>query len=249
MGTLLEPPIMPASPLRAVKSRNNAPRALPMKRARFFIICIFFLLWAVAISGRLFWLQIVRHSEYVERAQKQQQRTFEVDPRRGILYDRNMRELAMTVQVDSIYAVPNEIDDKEKHADARILAAIVHTDPADTQSTEQEIAHRIDEGRGFAWIARRVTPDVATKVRALNMKGVYFQKEFQRFYPNSQIAAQVLGYVGLDDNGLGGLEQKFDTRLHGTPGRVLTAVDARRHVLGSIEHEPDPGQNLQLTID
>jgi len=249
MGTLLEPPIMPASPLRAVKSRNNAPRALPMKRARFFIICIFFLLWAVAISGRLFWLQIVRHSEYVERAQKQQQRTFEVAPRRGILYDRNMRELAMTVQVDSIYAVPNEIDDKEKHADARILAAIVHTDPADTQSTEQEIAHRIDEGRGFAWIARRVTPDVATKVRALNMKGVYFQKEFQRFYPNSQIAAQVLGYVGLDDNGLGGLEQKFDTRLHGTPGRVLTAVDARRHVLGSIEHEPDPGQNLQLTID
>jgi cell division protein FtsI (penicillin-binding protein 3) len=94
-----------------------------------------------------------------------------------------------------------------------------------------------------------VTPEIATRVRALNLKGVYFQKEFERFYPNSEIAAQVLGYVGLDDNGLGGLEQKFDNRLHGTPGRVLTAVDARRHVLGSIEHEPDPGQNLQLTID
>jgi len=220
-----------------------------MRRVRFFAVVLFFVLWALAIGSRLFWLQIVRHSDYVERAQKQQQRTFEVAPRRGILYDRNMRELAMTVQVDSIYAVPNEIDDKDKAGYAHTLAAIVHSDPADTQTAESEIAHRIDEGRGFAWIARRVKPDVATRVRALNMKGVYFQKEFQRFYPNSEIAAQVLGYVGLDDNGLGGLEQKFDSRLHGSPGRVLTAVDARRHVLGSIEHEPDPGQNLQLTID
>ena len=81
------------------------------------------------------------------------------------------------------------------------------------------------------------------------MKGIYFQKEFQRFYPDNQLAAQVLGYVGLDDNGLGGLEQKFDARLHGVPGRVFTAMDARRHVLGSTEHEPEPGQNLELTID
>ena len=92
-------------------------------------------------------------------------------------------------------------------------------------------------------------PEVATSVKALNLKGIYFQKEFQRFYPNSQMAAQALGYVGLDDNGLGGLEQKYDTRLHGVPGRVFTAMDARRHVLGSVEHEPEPGQNLQLTID
>ena len=70
------------------------------------------------IAARLFWLQIVRHNEYVERAEKQQQRTFEVAPRRGVLYDRNMHELAMTVQVDSIYAVPSEIDD-QKGAPAR----------------------------------------------------------------------------------------------------------------------------------
>ena len=72
-----------------------------MKLARFWFVCAFFLFWTVAITTRLFWLQIVRHSDYVERADKQQQRTFEVAPRRGVLYDRNMRELAMTVQVDS----------------------------------------------------------------------------------------------------------------------------------------------------
>ncbi len=220
---------------------------MPMKLARFWLVCGFFLFWAFAIAGRLFWLQIIRHNDYVERAEKQQQRTFEVAPRRGVLYDRNLHELAMTVQVDSIYAVPSEIDDR--NAAARTLAAIVHTDPEDKLSREEQIAHRLDEGRNFAWVARRVTPEVAAKVRALNMKGIYFQNEFQRFYPDNQIAAQVLGYVGLDDNGLGGLEGKFDGKLHGVPGRVFTAMDARRHVLGSVAHEPEPGQNLQLTID
>ena len=95
-----------------------------------------FSLWACAIAGRLFWLQIVRHQEYVERAQKQQQRTFEVAPRRGILYDRNLHELAMTVQVDSIYADPSEIDDKQ--AAARIACHRSSTPTlTDTQTTEQ----------------------------------------------------------------------------------------------------------------
>jgi cell division protein FtsI (penicillin-binding protein 3) len=233
--------------LRANRPRSIAPRATPMKLARFWLICAFFLFWACAIAARLFWLQVVRHSDYVERAQKQQQRTFEVAPRRGILYDRNLRELAMTVQVDSVYAVPTEIEDKK--AAARTLAALVHVDPADAQSREDQIAERLEKGHGFAWVARRVSAETSARVKALNLKGIYFQKEFQRFYPDNQIAAQVLGYVGLDDNGLGGLEQKFDSRLHGVPGRMFTAMDARRHVLGSIAHEPEPGQNLQLTID
>jgi cell division protein FtsI (penicillin-binding protein 3) len=211
------------------------------------MVCLFFLVWACAIAARLFWLQIVRHQEFVERAQKQQQRTFEVAPRRGVLYDRNLRELAMTVQVDSIYAVPTEIDDKQ--AAAHALAAAVHTDPDDAQTTEQEIVTRLNKGNSFAWIARRVSPDVATKVKALPLKGIYFQKEFERFYPDNLIAAQVLGYVGIDDNGLGGLEQKFEPQLHGVPGRMFTAVDAHARRLGSTEHEPEPGQNLVLTID
>src|ERR1700758_4710243 len=127
------------APLRAHRTRSTAPRAVPMKQLRFWIVCLFFLAWAGAITTRLFWLQIVRHSDYVERAQKQQQRTFEVAPRRGILYDRNMRELAMTVQVDSIYAVPIEIDDKE--ATARTLARIIHHDPEDNQTREDQIEH------------------------------------------------------------------------------------------------------------
>ncbi len=233
--------------LRANLNRSTTPRAVPMKQARFWLICVFFVGWALVITARLVWLQGVRHSEYLDRAQRQQQRTIEVSPHRGVLYDRNMRELAMTVQVDSIYAVPSEIEDKA--AFARELAGAVHIDPEDGFTAEQAIAGRLNEGRSFAWVARRVKPEAAERVKALNLKGIYFQKEFQRFYPNDVMAAQVLGYVGLDDNGLGGLEQRFDKRLHGAPGEMFTALDARRRIVGSTAHEPEAGQNLQLTID
>jgi cell division protein FtsI (penicillin-binding protein 3) len=233
--------------VRANRNRSSMPRVVPMRVARFWLISLFFLLWVCAISGRLFVLQIVRHQEYMDRAQKQQQRTFEVAPRRGVLYDRNLHELAMTVQADSIYADPSEIGDKNQAA--RVLAAIVHADPDDAQTSEEQIANRLNTGHSFAWIARRVTPERAANVKALGLKGIYFQKEFQRFYPDNEIAAQVLGYVGVDDTGLGGLEQKFEPKLHGVSGRMYTAMDARRRVLGSTERDPQPGQNFVLTID
>jgi cell division protein FtsI (penicillin-binding protein 3) len=239
--------------VQANRSRNSATRVIPLKRTRFWLICLFFLIWTMAIGGRLFWLQVVRHKEFVERAEKQQLRTFEVAPRRGVLYDRNLHELAMTVQADSFYAVPSEIDDKDRAAwvqsTAHALAAVVHSDGDDAFTSEAGIAERMTNGRSFAWVARRVAPEAAARVKALGIKGIYSQKEFERFYPDNQIAAQMLGYVGIDDNGLGGLELKFEPELHGVPGRMYTAMDARRKVLGSSEHEPEPGQNMVLTID
>ena len=231
--------------------RHPTARAVPLKRARFWLVCLFFLAWAVLITGRLLWLQVVEHTVFIDRAARQQLHTFEVAPRRGMLYDRNLRELAMTVQADSIYADPNAIADKAGAAKA--LAAIVHTDPEDAQTSEEQIAMRLAKGNSFAWVARRVTPEVAERVKALPskwIKGIYFEKEFQRFYPNNDLAAQTLGFVGADDMGLGGLEKKFEAELHGTPGEKYTAMDARRRVLGSNEDHPGgPGQNLVLTID
>lgn len=228
----------------------------PLLRGRYWLVCLGMVVWVGLIITKLFWLQILRHHEFVEKAEKQQQHTFAVAPRRGVLYDRNLRELAMTVQADSVYAVPSEIDDKK--ATVHALAQIVHAgsdsnpvdaSPVDNWTSEDQIAARVNASRGFAWIARRLSPETAARVKALNLKGVYFQKEFQRFYPDNEIAAQVLGYVGVDDNGLGGMEQKFDGRLHGQPGHMYAAMDARRHVLGSTEHEPEPGENLVLSID
>jgi cell division protein FtsI (penicillin-binding protein 3) len=233
--------------VRVNRNRTHAARSMPLKRARFWLVCLLFLVWALVIAGRLFWLQVVRHAEFVERAQKQQERTIEVAPRRGVLYDRNLRELAMTVQVDSLYAIPADIDDKP--AVAHQLSALVHIDPEDTQTTEEQIAARLASGHNSIRVARDVSADAVRQVTDPGLKGIFVQKEFERFYPDNEIAAQVLGYVGVDDNGLGGLEQKFEQQLHGVPGHVNKAMDARRHVMGSSESDPEPGQNLVLTID
>src|SRR6202522_1690366 len=230
---------------------NQAPRqtlTAPIRRIRFAYVALIFCAWTSQIAGRLGWLQVVRHSDFVHRAALQQQRTFEMAPRRGVLYDRNLRELAVTVQVDSVYAVPSELGDNRGSA-AEILAEIVHSDPRDNFTSKQQMLARFNASHGFAWVARRVDAATADRVRELNLKGVYFQKEFKRFYPNNDLAAQVLGYVGTDDIGLGGLERQFDEDMHGEPGHMLTALDAKRHVLGSEESQPMPGENLVLSID
>ncbi len=220
----------------------------PIRRVRFVWVAIVFLCWTGLIGGRLVWLQLVRHQDWVDRAAKQQQRTFEVAPRRGVLYDRNLRELAVTVLAESVYAVPSELGENRANV-AELLSGIVHIDPTDSFTTEAGILARLNASRNFAWVGRKLSPDQAQRVRELNLKGVYLQKEFKRFYPNSDLAAQTLGYVGVDDTGLGGLEREFEDEMHGTPGHVLTAVDAKRHALGSEEREPLPGENLVLTID
>ncbi|HTH54307.1 MAG TPA: penicillin-binding protein [Edaphobacter sp.] len=230
---------------------NQAPRqtlTAPIRRIRFVYVTLFFVFWTAAIGCRLIWLQVVRHSDFVERAARQQQRTFEIAPRRGVLYDRNLKELAMTVLVDSIYAVPSELGEN-RASTADILAKIVHHDSLDGFTAEKQMLARFNASRNFAWVARRVDAETASRVRELNLKGVYFQKEFKRFYPSNDLAAQVLGYVGTDDTGLSGLEREFDDDMHGVPGHVMTAVDAKRHVLGSKENQPLPGENLVLSID
>jgi cell division protein FtsI (penicillin-binding protein 3) len=220
----------------------------PIRRVRFVYVALIFCFWAVTIAVRLTWLQVVQHSQWVERAKEQQQRGFTVSPHRGVLYDRNMHPLAMTVLVDSIYAVPSELGDNRAD-DAALLAKIVHADPLDGFTREKDIDARFNASRHFAWVARKVTPDIANRVKQLNLKGIYLQPEFKRFYPNGDLGSHVLGYVGTDDKGLGGLEAKFDDELHGEPGHEFTTIDAKRHVLGSDESDPIPGENLQLTID
>jgi cell division protein FtsI (penicillin-binding protein 3) len=230
---------------------KQAPRqtlTAPIRRIRFVYVTLFFCFWVGLLVLRLGWVQVVRHSEFVHRAAQQQQRTFEVAPRRGMLYDRNLRELAMTVLVDSVYAVPSELGDNKENA-AQILSQVVHSDPSDSFTSETRMLARFNASRNFAWVARKLDKETADRVRELNLKGVYIQKEFKRFYPNNDLASQVLGYVGTDDKGLGGLELEFDDDMHGTPGHMLTALDAKRHVLGSEESQPQPGENLVLTVD
>jgi cell division protein FtsI (penicillin-binding protein 3) len=194
----------------------------------------------VIIVGRLTILQVLHYREWVQRAERQQQRTVEISPQRGIIYDRNGQELAMTVQVDSIFAVPSEIPDQKTTAS---LLAAVTGDDADS------VLERMQAQKNFAWIARKVDGETAARVKSLGLRGIYFQKELKRFYPKRGLAAQVLGYVGMEDTGLAGIEHLYQNQLNGVKGRVVITMDARRKWFGHVEHPPEPGSNVVLTID
>ena len=209
-------------------------------KPRLYIFTIFICLWAVGICGRLVYLQIIQYGDFVQRAARQQQRTVDVSPRRGIIYDRNGQELAMSVNVDSVFAVPSEIPDQAMTAS--ILGRVLKTDGRD-------LLVRLKAQKNFAWIARKIDGETSARIRAMNLKGIYFQQEPKRFYPKRELSAQVLGYVGLDDEGLAGIERNFDDQLRGTPGKMIVSLDARRKSLGSIEKQPSPGENVVLTID
>lgn len=198
------------------------------------------LLWCGVITGRLVTLQIIRYGEFTQRAARQQMRTVEVSPRRGVIYDRNGHELAMTIAVDSAFAIPSEIPDQATAA--RLLGKILNVAP-------QEMLAKLEASRSFVWVGRKLEPEQASRIRALNLRGVYFQKETKRFYPKRELAAQVLGYVGMDDEGLGGIEKEFEDQLSGKPGKMYVSIDARQKSLGRIERAPEPGSNLVLTID
>ena len=101
----------------------------------------------------------------------------------------------------------------------------------------------------FCWVARKANADVIERIRALNLQGIHFQKESKRFYPKRELSAQVLGYVGTDDEGLSGIERGYDEQLRGQPGRMQISVDARKKWFARIEKEPEPGDNVVLTID
>ena len=207
---------------------------------RLLILAGFLAFWFLAICIRLVWLQVVDYGEYTQRATRQQQRSIEVAPVRGNIYDRSGNELAMTVNVDSIFAVPSEIPDI--HSTAHILGKILKADAS-------EIEDRLGNSKAFAWVARKVDNSISARVRALNLKGIYFQKESKRFYPKGELAAQVLGYVNLDDQGKAGIEREFEPTLVGRPGKMLITMDNRRRWLGRVEKNPEPGENVVLTID
>ena len=198
------------------------------------------LCWSALICFRLVYLQIFKYGDFEQRAQHQQQRTIDVSAKRGIIYDRAGHELAMSVQVDSAFAVPSEMPDlpgtialvsRITGGDARIILADCH-------------AHKT-----FCWIARKADADVIDRLKALNLQGIHYQKESKRFYPKREMAAQVLGYVGTDDGGLSGIERQYNDSLQGAPGSMVISVDARKKWFGRIEKEPEPGDNITLTVD
>src|SRR5260370_23102386 len=138
----------------------------------------------------------------------------------------------MSVAVDSVCAVPADIPD---------LAGTISLGSRITKADPRELLAKCKAARTFCWVARKADAETADRIRSMNLRGIYFQKESKRFYPKRELAAQVLGYVGMDDEGLSGIERQYDDKLSGKPRRMLISVDTHRKYFGSVEKQPDAG--------
>jgi cell division protein FtsI (penicillin-binding protein 3) len=200
--------------------------------------------WVVLIGARLYQLQVVRYDHYAAKAERQQQRVVTLDPPRGTIYDAQDRELAVSVQVDSAYAVPPQI--RDPIGTARALAGVVPGLDA------RKLARQLASDREFVWVARKLDPPVAAAVRRLELPGIDFLPESKRYYPMRELASQILGYVGTDNHGLAGLELLYDEQVAGKPVIRTVLRDARRGTVVSPElsfADPEPGADLHLTLD
>src|SRR5262252_9051372 len=210
------------------------------KNSRLYLLAAFLAFWCVAICGRLVYLQVFSYGKFVKQAGHQQQRAIPLTAKRGVIYDRAGRELAMSVMVDSAFAVPTEVKD---------LPTAVHLITRITGDDYNVVLADCRAHKTFCWVARKADDETIQRINSLKLQGIHFQKEPKRFYPARDLAAQVLGSVGMEDTGQSGIEHEFDEQLRGKPGKMFISVDARKQWFSDVETQPDPGDNIVLTLD
>jgi cell division protein FtsI (penicillin-binding protein 3) len=203
-----------------------------------------FVVWAAGIQARLLYLQVHKHHDLQARAENQSARTMDISAKRGEILDRNGRVLAYSVDADSVYAVPSEIEDAAKAA-ATLCEALTDCAPKE----QEAIAGRLRQRRAFVFVRRRVTPHQARRIAEIGLNGIDFIKEDRRFYPKKRLAAQVLGFVGVDNKGLAGIEAAYDSQISGALGKLLYQTDARGRAFSRLERPPTAGATVELTID
>lgn len=194
------------------------------------------------MAARLFYIQVLKHDEFLTRAKAQYERFLLIEPQRGTIFDRNMKELAMSIEIDSLYLNPKEIE--QPRETVKKLSKIVNTD-------KSKLLKNIKENRNFVWVKRKIGPRQARRIKESDIEGTGFIKEHKRFYPKKSLAGHVIGFVGTDNKGLEGLEYFHDQSLRGESMQILIERDALgRDIYSDIDSKfPLIGYDLILTID
>jgi len=212
-------------------------------KARLILVSVLFALFGSGLIGRLFFLQVVKHEDLVSRSMQQHQMTVNVHYGRGFIYDRNMNELAANIKVESVYVTPQEIKDKKKTA--LLLAKALKMD-------EKLIFKKISSRRSFVWIKRKVSPAEIARLRRDSPSGVNFISEDKRFFPKRELASGVIGFTGIDNQGLAGIEHQYDATLKGNIVKTVMKKDARGKLVqfnGRVNEGATENQGMILAID
>jgi len=205
---------------------------------------LFFLVFLIFSLSRLFYIQFFRSHHLAEIAKKQHNLFIELEPRRGTIYDTNLKPQAVNLACDSVYGSPNEIPEKDKEVIIKQLQLLLNLDYGFLKG-------RLSRNKSFIWLARKISPEQSEAIKKLNLKGIGFVKESKRSYPNGYLASQAIGFAGLDNTGLEGLELYYDNYLKGEAGWAMILRDARSKTLDIYEKMilARDGYDLVLTID
>ncbi len=215
------------------------------RRGRIVAILAIMVLGFLLVALRLVYLQVFERAKLTARAERQQEQVLTLVPKRGAILDRMGRALAVSLDVDSVYGIPSKIDDPRELA--RRLSRILHEDRA---TLERKLAG----DKHFVWLSRKVDPTEAEQVKELGSAEIQLRAEPKRFYPNKSLAGPLLGFAGIDNEGLEGLERAYDKILRGVNGWMLAEMDAKGRMVfpggpGFQYHMPKPGHDIILTID
>jgi cell division protein FtsI (penicillin-binding protein 3) len=225
------------APERAARSRERR------MRLRMMLLALGVASWAILVGGRLVQLQVFSKNDYLKRGTRQSERTVSLLPRRGPILDRHGRPLAVSVDAESVVAVPREVTDPQ--ATAAALARELGLDAG----ARRELLAKLQKDSVFQWVERKVAPATAQRVRALQLPGIGLVTEHRRYYPQRELAAPVLGYVGLDNQGMAGLEYLLDQDIRGRGAKVLVYTDARRRPFAQTELPSTEGASVELSLD
>jgi cell division protein FtsI (penicillin-binding protein 3) len=212
-------------------------------RVRIRMVSTLFILFFVAVAARVIFLQVIERERFVKLAEKQHQKVVMLTPARGPIYDATHAALALSVEMDSCYAEPHSIENIGETAVK--LAPLL--------GMNREVLERKLKGsKNFVWLQRRISPELARKIRDLDLDGIGFAKESKRFYPNAEMAAHVIGFTGLDPDGLEGVERRFNATILGSTGYQVTERDALGRDItlkDKVVKSASKGNSVTLTLD
>ena len=186
-------------------------------RFRIYLVAFFFLVGLGVILARAYQLQVLERGRLSSIAQAGYRGVIKLPPKRGTIYDREGHELAVSIEVGSIYAHPKRV--KKKRQTARLLSKVLH-------AQQSSILRLLKSKRSFVWIDRKIAPEKIKRVRALELEGIGFTRESRRYYPGREIASHLIGFAGEDNQGLEGLEKKYEGVLRGPQHKLNLMRDA-----------------------
>lgn len=212
-------------------------------RTRLVLVSALFSLYGAALGARLFYLQILQHESLKEQAERQYVRTLKIHSGRGNILDRNLNPLATNVEVDSVSINPAEIQDKKYTA--KMLSSILDLN-------RNSVLKRIKSKKQFVWIKRKCSVEETEKLKRLGLPGVDFIKEYKRFYPKRELAGNTVGFVGLDNQGLAGIEYFHENTLKGITTLRVMEKDGRKRFIRAMARSSKQNQQsgtVVLTLD